>query len=74
MFTFSFGSAFAATKTYSVEDYTNALETEMNAQLGYLESDFNQIINGLTYDSETGYDTAGFMKKSVSVRSGRCSG
>ena len=53
VFTYTVGSAFAAdTKTYYVDDYVTALNAERDAQLGYLESDFNQIINGFTYDDD----------------------
>ena len=54
MFTFSFGSAFAA-DTYYASDYANAFQAEKTAQLGYLESDFNQIINAFSYDSDGYY-------------------
>ena len=62
VFTYTVGTAFAANPTtYYVDDYVNALNAERDAQLGYLESDFNQVINGLTYDSE-GYTADGYTK------------
>ena len=60
MFTFSFGSAFAAT-TYYAADYANTLTTEMNNQLGYLTNTKAQVVNSFVYDADGFYN--GYMKE-----------
>ena len=59
MFTFSFGSAMAA--TYTLDDYASALTAEKTAQLGYMNSAKIQAVNSYTYD-EDGFTTDGYMK------------
>ena len=59
MFTFSFGSAMAATE-YTLDDYANALTAEKTAQLGYMASAKNQVIGALVFD-EDGF-SGGYMK------------
>ena len=52
VFTYTFGTAgsvFAADTTYYASDYATALTAEKTTQLGYLESDLNQVVNGFTY-------------------------
>ena len=56
MFTFSFGSAMAATN-YTASDYATALTAEMNNQLSYLASAKSQAVNSYTYNSD-GYVAA----------------
>lgn len=65
MFTFSFGSAFAAT-TYTSDDYDKALQEQKEKILGYLESYKTQAVNSYHYNNEkfaTANDDviAGFM-------------
>ena len=43
MFTFSFGTAMAA--TYTLDDYASALTAEKTAQLGYMNSAKIQAVN-----------------------------
>ena len=59
MFTFSFGTAMAA--TYTLDDYASALTAEKTAQLGYMNSAKIQAVNSYTYD-EDGFTTDGYMK------------
>ena len=59
MFTFSFGTAMAA--TYTLDDYASALTAEKTAQLGYMNSAKIQAVNSYTYD-EDGFATGGYMK------------
>ena len=59
MFTFSFGTAMAA--TYTLDDYASALTAEKTAQLGYMNSAKIQAVNSYTYD-EDGFSNAGYMK------------
>ena len=56
MFTFSFGTAMAA--TYTLDDYASALTAEKTAQLGYMNSAKIQAVNSYTSD-EDGYATGG---------------
>ena len=56
MFTFSFGSAMAAT-SYSIDDYATALAAEKTAQVGYMNSAKAQYLNSLAVDDD------GFVKK-----------
>ncbi|MDO5303687.1 MAG: hypothetical protein Q4E84_07310 [Clostridia bacterium] len=62
VFTYTFGAAgsvFAA--TYSLEDYSNALQNEKTAQLGYLSSAKAQAISKVTFD-KYGFDTFKYSK------------
>ncbi len=53
LFTFSFSTAFADTKTYTAADYSKAFTDEIAAQLGYLESAKNQVLNAsYTYNGD----------------------
>ena len=62
VFTYTFGAAgsvFAA--TYSLADYSNALQNEKTAQLGYLASAKTQAISKVTFD-KYGFDTSKYSK------------
>ena len=62
VFTYTFGAAgsvFAA--TYTLEDYSNALQNEKTAQLGYLASAKTQAISKVTFD-KYGFDTYKYSK------------
>ena len=56
VFTYTVGTAFAADKTYYATDYATALNAEKATQLGYLESDLNQVVNGFKYDDNGEYN------------------
>ena len=56
VFTYTVGTAFAANKTYYATDYATALNAEKATQLGYLESDLNQVVNGFKYDDNGEYN------------------
>ena len=60
MFTFSFGTAMAA--TYTLDDYASALTAEKTAQLGYMNSAKIQAVNSYTYDEDGFSTTGGYMK------------
>ncbi len=55
VFTYTVGTAFAADQTYYATDYATALNAEKANQLGYLESDLNQVVNGFTYNDNGEY-------------------
>ena len=62
VFTYTFGAAgsvFAA--TYTLEEYSNALQNEKTAQLGYLASAKTQAISKVTFD-KYGFDTSKYSK------------
>ena len=59
MFTFSFGSAMAATE-YDVDDYYTALQAEKTAQLSYLANAKAQAVAGYSYNN------LGFVKADFS--------
>ena len=61
MFTFSFGSAMAAPKEYSVDDYYTALQAEKTAQLSYLANAKAQAVAGYSYNN------LGFVKVDFSA-------
>ena len=56
VFTYTVGTAFAADKMYYATDYATALNAEKATQLGYLESDLNQVVNGFAYDDNGEYN------------------
>ena len=62
-FTFTFGSAMSAFgATYSLEDYTNALQAEKTAQIGYMNSAKAQAIGAIDFDNKSGFDANKYSK------------
>ncbi len=62
VFTYTFGAAgsvFAA--TYSLEDYSNALQNEKTAQIGYMGSAKTQALGAVSFDAN-GFDTNKYSK------------
>ncbi|MGN1143217.1 MAG: hypothetical protein ACI4SU_01530, partial [Anaerovoracaceae bacterium] len=65
MFTFSFGTAFAA--SYGIDEVSTALEAEKALQLGYLANAKTQAVNSYTFDDDGFTVIAGVKYNKASI-------
>ncbi len=72
VFTFSFGStvAFAADESYTLDQWSEALQAEKTAQLGYLETAKAQALNAYSFNNEGFVDTTNFKEQTKDVVAG----